>query len=93
MPITHLSSLPRASEVFDNLRARFGEEKAFAALHLAALSLTTWVIREGNFSSPHEVADEIMTHANKIASSLNIPPEDLNPLSNLLFEDILESEK
>lgn len=93
MPTTHLSSLPRASEVFDNLRARLGEEKAFAALHLAALSLTAWGIQEGHHDSRVEVADEIMIHANKIASSLNIPPEDLNPLSRLLFEDILESEK
>lgn len=92
MPITHLSSLPRASEVFDNLRARFGEEKAFAALHLAALSLTARGIREGHHNSRVEAADEIMAHANKIASSLNIPPEDLNPLSRILFDDISESE-
>lgn len=93
MPITHLSSLPRASEVFDNLLARLGEEKAFAAIHLAALSLTAWGIREGHHNSRVEAADEIMAHANKIATSLGIHSKDLNPLSNLLFNDISENEK
>lgn len=93
MPITHISSLHRTSEVFDNLRARLGEEKAFAAIHLAALFLTAWGIREGHYNSRITAADEIVAHANRIAASLGIHLKDLNPLSNLLFNDISESEK